>query len=175
MKSYKEIAKQYTPQEIAESIVFPGNLDKNQREQALNAFSTWRKKNESKRTAESKLITQLLQLRFLMEDYINESSYSKNCDFSYFLKEYISRLEKKNKDFAKEIDVDPTELSQIINKHRPPNEKFIIRLELHSNKNFPAITWFKLIEKEKAYALLHNSQLRLAESKHVKSKLNFTF
>lgn len=175
MKSYKEIAKKYKPEEIAESFVFPNDLNKDQREQSLDGFRSWRKKNEANRTIESKLITQLLQLRFVMEDYIREIGYKKDYDFSYFLKEYINRLEKKNKDFAKEIDVDPTELSQIIHKHRPPNEKFIIRLEIHSNKNFPAIIWFKLIEKERAFELLNNSHLRASESKHVKSKLNFTF
>jgi hypothetical protein len=175
MKSYKEIAKKYKPEEIVESFIFPNDLNKTQKEQVLDNFRTWRKKNELKRTTESKLITQLLQLRFLMEDYIKESGYKKNYDFSYFLKEYITRLEKKNKDFANEIDVDPTELSQIINKHRPPNEKFIIRLEIHSNKNFPAIIWFKLIEKEKTFQLLNNIQLRASENKHVKSRLDFTF
>lgn len=174
MKSYKEIARKYKPEEIAESFVFPNDLKGIQKEQVLDGFRKWRKKNDLKRSSRSRLITQLLQLRFLMEDYIKESNYKKDYDFSYFLKEYIIRLEKKNKDFANEIDVDPTELSQIINKHRPPNEKFIIRLEIHSNKNFPAIIWFKLIEKERAFELLHNTQLRTAESKHVKSRLDFT-
>jgi hypothetical protein len=59
-------------------------------------------------------------------------------------------------------------LSQIINQHRQPTEKLIIRLEIHSNKNFPALLWFKLIEKEKAYKLIHDKELRERERKHVK-------
>ncbi|HMG82895.1 MAG TPA: hypothetical protein VK559_07655 [Ferruginibacter sp.] len=174
MKSYKEIEKKYTPKEIAESFVFPHDLNKVQREQSLDNFRKWRKENEAKRTVEGKLKIQLLQLKFLMEDYIQQMDYKKDYNFSYFLKEYIIRLEKKNKDFAGEINVDPTELSQIINKHRAPNEKFIIRLEIHSNKNFPAIMWFKLIEKEKVFQLEHDTKLRTSENKHVKSRLAFS-
>ncbi|HMJ46675.1 MAG TPA: hypothetical protein VK498_05065 [Ferruginibacter sp.] len=175
MKSYKELVTKYSASELAESYVFPNDLNKDQREEALETFREFRKKDSSKRTKESKLLLQLLQLRFWMEDYIQETEFKKNYDFSFFLKEYISRQEKKNKEFASEIDVDPSELSQIINKHRPPNEKFIIRLELHSNNNFPAISWFKLIEKEKTFQLMNDNQLRNSESKHVKSRLNFTF
>jgi plasmid maintenance system antidote protein VapI len=174
MKSYKEIEKKYTPKEIAESFVFPNDLNKVQREQSLNSFREWRKGNETNRTTESKLKIQLLQLKFLMEDYIKQVDYKNDYNFSYFLKEYIIRLEKKNKDFAEEIDIDPTELSQIINKHRAPNEKLIIRLEIHSNRNFPAIMWFKLIEKEKVFQLEHDTKLRISENKHVKSRLAFS-
>lgn len=175
MKSYKEIATKYKPGEIAESFVFPHELNKVERKQSLENFQAWRKKNELNRSAENRLIAQLLQLRFIMEDYLDKNSFKEDYNFGYFLKEYISRLEIKYKEFADEIDVNPTELSQIINRHRPPSEKLIIRLEIHSNKNFPAIIWYKLIEKERTYYLLHNNQLRTLESKHVKSKLNFTF
>lgn len=175
MKSYRNIEKKYTPEEIAESYVFPGELDSSQRVQAVEIFRNWRKKNESGRPIKSKLITRLLQLKFVMEDYVKQEEYKKDFDFSYFLVQYIDRLEIKKKEFAQEIDVDPTELSQIINRHRSPNEKFIIRLEIHSNKNFPAIIWFKLIEKERTFHLKNNTNLRLSEAKHVKSKLDFTF
>lgn len=175
MKSYKEIEKKYKPEEIAEAYVFPNDLNLAERKKSLEIFQTWRKKNESNRSVKSKLITKLLQLKFVMEDYIQGNEYKEDYDFSYFLIEYINSLEIKKKEFAKEIDIDPTELSQIINKHRSPNEKFIIRLEIHSNKNFPATIWSKLVEKEKNFHLQNNTELRVSESKHVKSKLDFTF
>jgi hypothetical protein len=175
MRSYKEIEKKYRPEEIAESYVFPNDLDSLQRAHSLEVFQNWRKKNESKRSVKSKLITKLLQLKFVMEDYIMQKEYKEDFDFSYFLVEYIDRLEIKKKEFAQEIDVNPTELSQIINRHRSPNEKFIIRLEIHSNKNFPAIIWSKIIEKERIFRLQNDTKLRLSECKHVRSKLDFTF
>lgn len=175
IKSYSGTGKNYKPEEIAESYVFPNDLTIPERKQSLELFQAWRKKNESERSVKSKLITNLLQLKFEMEDYVKENEYKQGFDFSYFLIEYINRLEIKKKAFAEEMDVDPTELSQIINKHRSPNEKFFIKLEIHSNKNFPAVIWSQLIEKEKNFYLQNNTGLRASESRHVKPKLNFTF
>ncbi|HEX5554269.1 MAG TPA: hypothetical protein VFX43_13570 [Chitinophagaceae bacterium] len=175
MKSYKEIERKYTPQEIAESIVFPGTKNTKEREAVLSEFRDFRKGISDKQSEKSKTISLLLQLKFLIEDYLNTESFNKNYYFGYFLKEYIARLEKKNKEFATEIDVDPTELSQVINKHRKPTDKLIFRLEIHSNKNFPALMWFKLLEKERAYEILHNKGMIESEKKHVKRKLRFSF
>ncbi len=175
MKSYKEIEKKYTPEEIAESIVFPGTKNTKEREAILSEFRDFRKNISDKRTEKSKTISLLLQLKFLIEDYLDANSFNKNYYFGYFLKEYITRLEKKNKEFAAEIDVDPTELSQVINRHRKPTDKLIYRLEIHSNNNFPALMWFKLLEKERAYELLHNRKMIENEKKHVKRKLEFSF
>jgi hypothetical protein len=173
MKSYNELVKKFKPEEIAQSFVFPAN--KRNKEKSLDLFREHRKKADLKRTSKDKLISKLLQLRFLMEDYVQTDTFDKEFSFGYFLEEYINRLDKRKKIFAKEIGIDPTELSQIINKHRPPNEKFCIRLELHSNSNFPAPIWFKVIEKEKIFELINNRGLRDSESKHVKSKLQFSF
>lgn len=175
MKSYNEIAKKFSAEEIAESIVFPGKEDKKERDAMLSEFREFRKNLSDNQSEEDKTISLLLQLKFLIEDYLITNSFNKNYYFGYFLKEYIARLEKKNKTFAMEIDVDPTELSQVINKHRKPTDKLVYRLEIHSNKNFPALMWFKLLEKDRAYELLHNREMIEKEKKHVKSKLEFTF
>lgn len=174
MKSLKDIEKELTPEEIAEAYVFPGTKNKKEREEALEAFRDFRKKIADKQSAKSKLIAELLQLKFLIEDYVATDAYSAIYHFGYFLKEYISRIERNNKEFAEEIDVAPTELSQIINKHRRPTEKLIYRLELHSNRNFPALLWFKILEKERAYELKHDRRIIDSEKKHVKQKLEFS-
>jgi plasmid maintenance system antidote protein VapI len=175
MKSYKEIEKQYSPEEIAESLVFPGTKDPKEREALLEKFRKYRKKISDKQSEKSKLISQLLQLKFLIEDYLKGDTFNKEYHFGYFLKEYITRIEKKNNQFADEIDVKPTELSQVINKRRKPTEKLIFRLDIHSNKNFPALMWFKLLEKERAYELKHNKGIIDSEKKYVKEKLAFSF
>jgi plasmid maintenance system antidote protein VapI len=175
MKSFKEIEREYSPEEITESIVFPGTKEPKGREAELSEFRKFRKKIADKQSGKSKLISQLLQLRFLIEDYLETETFNKNYYFGFFLKEYIIRLEKKNNQFAEEINVNPTELSQIINKHRKPTEKLIFRLEIHSNRNFPALMWFKLLEKERAYELRHNKGIIDSEKKHVKPGLAFSF
>lgn len=175
MKHDKLTNQKYSPEEISEAIVFPGTKDKASREAVLSELRDFRQRISNKQTARNKKISQLLQLRFLLEDYVNSGQYNKNYFFGYFLKEYITRVEKKNKEFAEEIDVDPTELSQIINRHRNPTEKLIIRLEIHSNKNFPALIWLRLLEKDRAYALIHDKAIIEKEKKHVKEVLDFSF
>lgn len=175
MKKLKDIDKEYTSEEIAESFVFPGPKDPKERELLLDEFRKHRKKVSDRQSEKTKLISQLLQLKFLIEDHIKSDTFNKNYYFGYFLKEYILRLEKKNNQFANEIDVKPTELSQVINKRRKPTEKLIFRLEIHSNKNFPALMWFRLLEKDRAYELKHNKDIIDSEKKHVKEKLAFSF
>ena len=174
MKSFKSIQKEYTSEEIAESFVFPGPKGPKEREALLEAFRQHRKKASDKQSARTKLISQLLQLKFLIEDYIKSEKLNKNYSFGFFLKEYIHRLEKKNNQFADEISVDPAELSQVINKRRQPTEKLIFRLEIHSNKNFPALMWFKILEKDRAYELKHHKEIIDGEKKNVKQKLDFS-
>lgn len=174
-KKYKELEKKYTPEEIAEAFVFPMSADPEERKEMLSAFKDIRKKYAERQSEEDKLISKLLQLRFLMEDYLKGDNLREEFYFGFFLKEYITRLEKKNKDFANEINVDPTELSQIINKHRKPTDKIIYRLELHSNRNFPAIMWFRLLEKEREYELMHNNNIVESEKQNVSEHLHFSF
>jgi plasmid maintenance system antidote protein VapI len=175
MKSLKNIQKEYAPEEIVESFVFPGPKDPKEREVLLEEFRKHRKKVSDKQSEKTKLISQLLQLKFLIEDYIKTDKFTKGYNFGYFLKEYIARLAKKNKQFADEINVDPAELSQVINQHRKPTEKLIFRLDIHSNKNFPALMWFKVLEKDRAYELQHHREIIDSEKKNVKGKLAFSF
>ena len=110
-----------------------------------------------------------------MEDYVGSNQYQDVLNFGYFLNEYVNRQEKPDKQFAVEIDVKPTVLSQYLNNHRKPTEKFVIRLELHSNGMIPALSWFKLLQKDKEHEIMTNTSIRQEESKHVKNKLEFAY
>ncbi|MBA3828743.1 MAG: helix-turn-helix transcriptional regulator [Taibaiella sp.] len=173
MKLSKKLTRN-SPIEINESFISP-ELTQAQKEETILSFRQYRQKIELQRSAKDKLIVQLLQLKYLMEDYLSASSHNEAYSFGFFLKEYIERQNKKNKDFANEIDIDPSLLSQIIHSHRKPSEEFIIRLELHSNKNFPAIIWYKLLEKEKEQEIMNDLEIRNLQKKHVKRKLEFSF
>ncbi|PZR24971.1 MAG: hypothetical protein DI535_20195 [Citrobacter freundii] len=38
-------------------------------------------------------------------------------------------------------------------------DKLIYRLDIHSNKNFPAALWFRILEKERVYELTHHPEI----------------
>ena len=112
----------------------------------------------------------LLQLRFQIEDYLNDLHFDKRKTFGYFLKSYIDSLKKKRNEFADEINIKPTELSQYINNHRKPPQNIMIRLELHSYNMIPAADWYRLLEKENLHELSTNKLLRRDQKKFIKRK-----
>ena len=73
-------------------------------------------------------------------------------------------------EFAHEINIKPTVLSQYINSHRNPPQDIIIRLELHSRNNIPAATWYRLLEKENIHDLNTNLELRTKQKKYISKK-----
>ncbi len=66
-----------------------------------------------------------MQLKFKMENYLKESIDNNHNLFTGFLERYIDTIYSKRNDFAGDIDITPVYLSQIINRHREPNDEFI--------------------------------------------------
>lgn len=62
--------KEYTLKDLAESYVFPDVVTEQDRDDILNAFREFRKQKSESQSVESKLKNRLLQLKFLMEDYL---------------------------------------------------------------------------------------------------------
>lgn len=97
----------------------------------------------------------LLQLKLKMEDYLKEPVYDKRNYFSEFLKTYIDTIYSKRSKFAKDIDITPVRLSQVINNHREPKDEFIMRLMIHSEKAYKNVcefdkkTWYQIYFHEK--------------------------
>jgi plasmid maintenance system antidote protein VapI len=163
--------KEYTLKDLAESYVFPDVVTGQDRDDILHAFREFRKqKSES---AESKSKNRLLQLKFLMEDYLVSSKFEEQYDFGFFLHQYINCLEMKYTDFARDIDVGVSTISQIIGKHRKPTDKIILRLHIHSNRNFPVSLWYRLLEKERINELEKDKSILEEESKYVRHGLDF--
>jgi len=165
---YNTLAEKYSPEELAESFVFDAGLTKKQKNEADTALSEVLKKRRDAMNREDHLKGTLLQLRFQIEDYLNDLHFDKRKTFGYFLKSYIDGINKKQKEFAYEIDIKPTELSQYINNHRKPPQNIMVRLELHSHNMIPATDWYRLLEKENIHALRTNKDLRRAERKFIK-------
>lgn len=97
----------------------------------------------------------LLQLKLKMEAYISKPTYDNHHYFSEFLSAYIDTIYNKRSSFAKDIDITPVSLSQVINNHREPKEEFILKLMIHSEKTYKNVcefhkkTWFQVYFHEK--------------------------
>ena len=172
--SLKKTLNQYTPIEIADALVLPVKLTKKQKQEADRQLAEHRVKRKAEMTGEEQLQLKLMQLKFRLEDYIKGEQYDPEFTFGYFLEQYLQLNNKKKKEFAGDIQIHETLLSQIIKNRREPNNSFIIRLELHSNNVIPAIDWFKLIEKGKEHILKTDTALRKRESQYVTRRLQLS-
>ncbi len=117
----------------------------------------------------------LLRLKLKMEEYLKNPVYDKNNYFSDFLKFYIDSIYSKRNAFAKDIDVAPVSLSQVINNHREPKEEFILKLMIHSEKvyknvcEFHTKTWYQVYFHGKICDKMSNQeQWRPEIEKHVR-------
>ncbi len=116
----------------------------------------------------------LLQLKLKMEEYIKNPVYDNQSYFSIFLKIYIDSIYARRSTFAKDINVAPVSLSQVINNHRDPNEEFIMKLMIHSEKVYKNVcefhkkTWYQVYFHEKICNTMSNQeQWRPEIEKHI--------
>jgi transcriptional regulator with XRE-family HTH domain len=171
----KKPSQQHSSEELADSIVYPVTLTGAQKKEAAKQLAAARKKSQSEMTENDRISLQLFQLKFQLENYFENKDFNPEFTFGYFLKQYVDVLQVKRKDFADQISIDETMLSQFINMHRMPPEYIAIRLEIHSNNNIPATYWFKLVEKQREHNLKTDKEIRRKEHKFVHGKLAVNF
>lgn len=169
--SAKNTLKKYTPAELAESFVFRKTKNSIAVSSDTTSLLAAARKLQEELSEEEKIEASVMQLRFQIEDYLQSSTFDERNTFAYFLRKYIKIVYKNLKDFAKDIHLDESELSQILNGHRKPNEKTFVRFELHSNKLISAVSWYKLFEKEREFDLLANNSLREEQAQYVRKTI----
>jgi len=117
----------------------------------------------------------LLQLKLKMEEYVNAPVYDHQNHFTDFLKMYVDTIYSQRISFAKDIEVDPVSLSQVINNHREPNDEFFMKLMIHVEKaymnvsEFPRQYWLQVYYQQKISNIMSNQeQWKSRIQEHVK-------
>lgn len=132
--------------------------------------------NRMKNLSKDQIVrARLLQLKLKMEEYIKWPVYDDHNYFSEFLIAYIDTIYSKRASFARDIDIAPVSLSQVLNNHREPKEEFIMKLMIHSEKAYEDICefhkkiWFQVYYHEKICDTMSNQhQWRPRVEKNVK-------
>jgi hypothetical protein len=168
--SYKKLSKKFTPEELAEGFVFPVKLTAKQKKEAAKQLAAARKRTQAAMSDEAKFGLQVFHLKFRIEDYLAQETFNPELTFGFFLKYYVELLDKKRKEFADEISIDESMLSQLINNHRMPPDYIAIRLEIHSNNIIPAAYWIRVVEKQRIHAITTDKELRKKEKPFVHGK-----
>jgi plasmid maintenance system antidote protein VapI len=167
----KKTTEQISGQEAVKSFVFPVALTEDQQKLAASQLAQARNRLRNGANASVKLAARLMQFRLQLENYLNQVSFDEHLRFGDFLKSYLDILGKRSNEFAHEISVHETLVSQLINNRRTPGENILIRLELHSNGNIPADYWLRLVEKESVHKIKKDKHLRIHEKNKVSNKI----
>ncbi|MFT5914250.1 MAG: plasmid maintenance system antidote protein VapI [Flammeovirgaceae bacterium] len=166
-KIYKKLRTQYTDEEIADSMMIPADLTPEEQEEANKELKAFRFKLLAEMTQEQRVYSDLLRLRYQIENYIHKMEYDSSMDFGTQLEEYIRILNKTKKKVAEELGIHYTRLSRVINNRETPNVEFIYRLEEHSGRLVPALVWWKLLIKKQEFQLLSDNTTRKIEAAKV--------
>ena len=172
-KIYHELSKQYTDQEIVDSMLIPEDLTPEEQKKANEEFRALRFKMLREQTEEQRIYSDLLRFKYVMEDYIKEKAFDADKTLGKHLEEYTRILKKTKKSLSEDLGVHYTRLSRIINDREEANIEFIYRLEKHSANLIPALYWWKLVIKQQEYIIKQDEETRRKEAAKVKNAIKF--
>ncbi|MCB0650944.1 MAG: hypothetical protein KDC85_06690 [Saprospiraceae bacterium] len=172
-KIYQDLLKQYTVEEIAESMMIPANLTEDEQKEANEALKAFRFKVLSERTEEQRIYSDLLRFRYQLENYLQNETFDPEKSFGKQVEEYARILKRTKKKLSEDLDIHYTRLSRIINDREEPNIELTYRLEKHSGMLIPALTWWKLITKKQEYLIKQDNEVRKEEASKVKDAMKF--
>jgi len=135
-----------------------------ERKKDYKAIVKARLERANKPSKEQIIRAKLLQLKLKMDSHLKAPVYNHQNHFTAFLETYIDTIYSKRNEFAKDINITPILLSQIINNHRDANEEFILKLIIHSEKVFENLgkfnktIWYEIYFQDKIFATMSNQK-----------------
>ncbi|HMQ61530.1 MAG TPA: helix-turn-helix domain-containing protein [Flavilitoribacter sp.] len=166
---YKKLREQYTDEELAEAFVFPNDHTPEEETEARRQMAEFRKNRLMEMTGEEKVFSSLMRIKYQMQHYVRTPGYDGTRKFANFLEDYLIAVNRKQKEFAEDIDIHPARLSRILNDKEKIGKSLAYRLEKHSGELIPAILWWKLAQKEVEHEIQTDSVNREKEGKKVKN------
>jgi len=170
-KIYQELKKKYTTEEIADSMIISADLTKEEKEKADKEMMEIRMKLLTETTEEDRILSDVMRLRFLIENYIKEDSFSFEKTFGKYLEEYVRVVKKTRREIAEDLSIHYTKMSRIINDKEEPNIDLCYRLEKHSGNLIKTKLWWKLIVKKQEFIISEDETTRLVEQGKVKNSI----
>jgi len=170
-KIYTELRKQYSDEEIVDSMLIPADLTDAERKELANEMREIRMKSLRETTEHQQILSDVMRLRFQIENYLKKEPFSTQKTFGQYLKEYIRIVKKSRQEIAEDLSIHYTKLSRIINDKEEPNVELSYRLEKHSSKLIAAELWWKLIIKKQTYLISRDVETRKIEYLKVKNQI----
>ncbi len=170
-KIYKKLKKKYTDKEIVESMLIPQDLTEKEKEELAKEMKEIRMQKLRETTEEDMILSDVMRLRFQIENYIKKEAFSFEKTFGKYLEEYLRIIRKTRREISEDLSVHYTKLSRIINDKEEPNIELSYRLEKHSGELIKAELWWKLMIKKHEFIISRDKETRIKEQKKVKNPL----
>ncbi len=168
---YQELRKQYSDEEIVDSMLIPADLTEEKKAVLGEEMKEIRLQKLRETTEEQQIVADVMRLRFQIENYLKKEPFSSEKTFGQYLKEYMRITEKTRREIAEDLSVHYTKLSRIINDKEEPNIELSYRLEKHSGTLISAEKWWKLIIKKQEYLISKDAATRKVEYLKVKNQI----
>lgn len=168
---FRELRKKYTLEEIADSMLIPADLTKEEQAQADAEIRAYRMKLLAEMSDEDRILSDVMRLRIQIEDYLKNDTFSYEKTFGKFLEEYVRVLNRSRKGLADDLAIHYTKLSRIINDREEPNVELCYRLEKHSGNMIKTELWWKLIVKKQGFVLEKDQKAKRIEQRKVKNPI----
>ena len=170
-KIYQKLRKKYMDEEIVDSMLLPADMTKAEKGQSEKEIRAYRMDRLRQMTEEDRILSDVMRLKFQMEDYVKRGDFSFDKTFGKYLEEYIRILKKSRKAISEDLSIHYTKLSRIINDKEEPNVELSYRLEKHSGNLIKAKVWWKLMIKKQEFIIIKDVKTKTAEQKKVKNYL----
>jgi len=170
-KIYQKLKKKYSDEEIADSMLIPADLTEQESKVLEEEMRAIRMQKLRETSEEDRILSDVMRLRFQIQDYIEKGAFDFEKTFGKYLEEYIRIVKKNRREIADDLSVHYTKLSRIVNDREEPNVELCYRLEKHSGELIRAELWWKLIIKKQAFIISKDEDTRREEQKKVKNHL----
>jgi len=152
-------------------MMIPADMTKEEKKQSDKEIKDYRMNLLRNMTEEDRILSDVMRLRFQMEEYVKREDFSVEKTFGKYLAEYIRVVKKTRKEISEDLAIHYTKLSRIINDKEEPNIELSYRLEKHSGNIIRAQVWWKLMIKKHEFIIARDEETRKREQKKVKNYL----
>lgn len=168
-KIYKSLKEKYSDEEIADAMMIPQQLNKEEQQKANEEFARLRLKHRQQMSEKDKMLSGLLSIKYQVLEYIQKGYFDESKTLGKIIKKYLKVVKRTQKDLSNDINVHPSRLNRIINGKEKIGKAIAYRLEKHSGDIIPAIFWWKLMQKEIEQEINTEKEEREIEKNQVKN------
>lgn len=171
--TYEDLSKKYSDEEIAENFVLRSTLTEEERKIGHENFLKRRLELIKNMSVSDIIFSNLMRMKIQIENYIENDTYEDRFDFSNQLSEYLTIINRSQKDFSSEVGINTATLNRILKGKENPSIDLLFRIENHSDGLLMARKLYRLHTMRLESEMMNNGEKRKIQYGKVKNKLSF--